>query len=126
MYSVTVTEPFVAQHYLTVPNPPPEEADPHSHAFETEVTFRGESLAEYGYLLDIDVARAELETAVDRYRDETLNDHLDGNPSCERLAEALFDHLVATVDAPAVDELTVAVHEDAAAVVTYTGRFDTD
>ena len=126
MYSVTVTEPFVAQHYLTVPNPPPEEAEPHSHAFEVEATFRGEALAEYGYLLDIDVARAELNTAVDRYRDETLNEYLDGNPSCERLAAALFDHLVATVDAPAVDELTVAIHEDDTAVVTYTGRFDTD
>lgn len=126
MYSVTVTEPFVAQHYLTVPNPPDREAELHSHAFEVEATFRGDSLGQYGYLLDIDVARAELNTAVDRYRDETLNEYLDGNPSCERLASALFDDLVAAVDAPAVDELTVAVHEDDTAVVTYTGALESD
>lgn len=121
MYSVTVTESFVAQHYLTVPNPPPEEAELHSHAFEAEVTFRGPELGEYGYLLDIDLARAELAAAVDAYRDETLNDHLEGNPSVERLAGALFDAL-AGIDAPAATELTVAVHEDDTALVSYTGQ----
>jgi len=120
MYAVTVTEPFVAQHYLTVPNPPAEEAALHSHAFEAEVTFRGSELGEHGYLLDIDLARAALVDAVDAYRDETLNEHLAGNPSVERLARALFDRL-ADLDAPAVEELTVAVHEDDTALVRYTG-----
>lgn len=119
MYSVTVFEPFVAQHSLTVPNPPPEEAELHSHAFEAEVTFRGSELGEYGYLLDIDLARAELSATIDGYRDENLNEHLDGNPSVERLATAIFDGL-ADIDAPAVEELTVTVHEDDTAVVTYT------
>lgn len=121
MYSVTVTEAFVAQHYLTVPNPPPEEAELHSHAFEAEATFRGSELAEYGYLLDIDLARAELAAAVDAYRDETLNEHLEGNPSVERLAKALFEAL-ADVDAPAAEELTVTLHEDDTALVSYTGQ----
>lgn len=120
MYSVTVTETFVAQHWLTVPNPPPAEAELHSHTFETEITFRGPELGEYGYLLDIDLARAALADAVDAYRDETLNDHLEGNPSVERLARALFERLADT-DAPAAEELTVAVHEDDKALVRYTG-----
>lgn len=120
MYSVTVTETFVAQHWLTVPNPPPAEAELHSHTFETEITFRGPELGEYGYLLDIDLARAALADAVDAYRDETLNDHLEGNPSVERLARALFERL-AEIDAPAAEELTVAVHEDDKALVRYTG-----
>lgn len=120
MYAVTVTEAFVAQHYLTVPNPPAEEATLHSHAFEAEVTFRGSELGEHGYLLDIDLARAAVADAVDAYRDETLNEHLAGNPSVERLARALFDRL-ADLDAPAVEELTVAVHEDDTALVRYTG-----
>ncbi|EMA59376.1 6-pyruvoyl trahydropterin synthase family protein [Halorubrum kocurii] len=120
MYAVTVTEAFVAQHYLTVPNPPAEEAALHSHAFEAEVTFRGSELGEHGYLLDIDLARAAVADAVDAYRDETLNEHLAGNPSVERLARALFDRL-ADLDAPAVEELTVAVHEDDTALVRYTG-----
>lgn len=120
MYAITVTEAFVAQHYLTVPNPPAEEAELHSHAFEAEVTFRGSELGEYGYLLDIDMARDAVADAVDAYRDETLNEHVAGNPSVERLARALFDRL-ADVDAPAVEELTVAVHEDDTALVRYTG-----
>lgn len=119
MYAVTVTEPFVAQHFLTVPNPPEEEAELHSHAFRAEVTFRGPTLNEYGYLIDIDLARAALADAADRYRDETLNDHLPGNPSVERLAAALFDEL-ADVDAPHAEELTVLVHEDDAATVSVT------
>lgn len=119
MYSVTVTEAFVAQHHLTVPSPPPAEAELHSHAFEAEVTFRGPELGAYGYLLDIDRARDRVADAVETYRDETLNDHLQGNPSVERLARALFDR-IAGIDAPAVEELTVTVHEDDKALVSYT------
>ena len=124
MYSVTVSELFVAQHVLTVPDAPPEESTLHSHAFEAEVTFRGSDLGEHGYLLDIDLARDALAEVVDAYRDETLNDHLEGNPSAERLARRLFDDLAATVDAPAVEAMTVAVHEDDTAVVSFSGPIE--
>ena len=123
MYELTVTESFVAQHYLTVPNPPAEEAALHSHTFTAEATFRGPELGEYGYLLDIDLAIEALGDAADRYRDETLNDLLDGNPSAERLARALFDAL-ADVDAPAATELTVTVREDDVASVSYAGALE--
>lgn len=123
MYELTVTEAFVAQHYLTVPDPPADEAELHSHVFTAEATFRGPELGEYGYLLDIDRALAALSDAADRYRDETLNDHLDGNPSAERLARALFDDL-AGVDAPAATELAVAVREDDVASVSYAGALE--
>jgi hypothetical protein len=65
--------------------------------------------------------RVPVAAAADRYRDETLNDHLDGNPSAERLARALFDAL-AGVDAPAATELTVTVREDDVASVSYAGE----
>lgn len=120
MYTLTVIDSFVAQHALTIPNPPAGEAEVHSHAFETEVTFRGSELGEYGYLLDIDLARATLEEVINRYRDTTLNDHLEGNPSVERLSRALFSEL-AEIDAPTVEELTVTVHEDDVAAASYTG-----
>ena len=123
MYTVTVTDSFVAQHALTVPNPPPGEAELHSHSFETEVTFRGPDLGEYGYLLDIDLARATLEEVLGRYRDTTLNDRLEGNPSVERLSKALFSEL-AGIDAPAVEALTVTVREDDVAAVSYTGPIE--
>ena len=123
MYELTVTESFVAQHYLTVPNPPEDEAALHSHTFTAEATFRGPELGEHGYLLDIDLAIEALGDAADRYRDETLNDLLDGNPSAERLARALFDAL-ADVDAPAATELTVTVREDDVASVAYAGALE--
>ena len=123
MYELTVSESFVAQHYLTVPNPPADEAELHSHTFTAEATFRGPELGEYGYLLDIDLAIEALGDAADRYRDETLNDRLDGNPSAERLARALFDEL-ADVDAPAATELTVTVREDDVASVSYAGALE--
>ena len=118
MYELTVSETFVAQHFLTVPNPPADEATLHSHTFTAEATFGGPDLGEYGYLLDIDLARDALADAADLYRDETLNDHLDGNPSAERLARALHDAL-ADIDAPAATELTVTVREDDVASVSY-------
>lgn len=123
MYTVTVTDSFVAQHVLTVPNPPPEEAELHSHTFGIEVTFGGPKLGTHGYLLDIDLARAELEASIEEYRDVTLNDRLDGNPSVERLARALFEDL-SKIDAPAVEELTVTVHEDDVATVSYTDTIE--
>ena len=119
MYTVTVTESFVAQHFLTVPDPPPGEAELHSHTFRTEVTFRGPELGEYGYLLDIDLARAELDAVADSYRDSTLNDSLEGNPSVERLAAAIAAEL-SEIDAPTVEEVSVTVHEDDVAAVSYT------
>ena len=117
-YAVTVSETFVAQHHLTVPDAGPE-GRPHSHTFTVEATFGGPELGEYGYLLDIDEATAALSATVERYRDENLNDHLDGNPSCERLASAIHADLRAAADIPTVEGLVVAVHEDDTATVTY-------
>lgn len=119
MYTLTISDSFVAQHFLTVPNPPEGEAELHSHTFKTDVTFRGSELGEYGYLLDIDLAVDELEATVARFRDTTLNDRLEGNPSVERLAEAIWSAM-ADIDAPTVEELTVTVHEDDVAAVSYT------
>jgi 6-pyruvoyltetrahydropterin/6-carboxytetrahydropterin synthase len=120
MYEITVSETFVAQHYLTVPDPGPE-GDLHSHTFTAEVAFAGPELAEYGYLLDIDDAVAGVEAAAERYRDATLNDlpEIDGNPSAERLARALADRVAERVDAPAAETLSVTVHEDEVAAVSH-------
>ena len=121
-YTVTVSEPFVAQHALTVPEAGPE-GSLHSHRFVASVTFRGPELGEGAYLLDVDDASAALAGVVDRYRDETLNDSLEGNPSCEQLARALHTDVRRALEAPAVEELTVAIEEDGTAVVGYTGPF---
>ena len=121
MYELTVTESFVAQHYLTVPNPGPEGV-PHSHHFEIEVTFRGPELNEYDYLVDIDDAEGALSEVADRYRDELLNDRpaFEGyNPSVERFARVVFERVADAVTDDTVTELAVTVWEDDTAAATY-------
>jgi len=121
MYSTTVLTEFVAQHYLTVPNPGPE-GEPHSHHFEVELTFRGPELNEYDYLVDIDDAREALASLVDRYRDQLLNDlpEFEGyNPSVERFARVIFDRVTDIVTDETVTQLCVTVWEDETAAATY-------
>jgi 6-pyruvoyltetrahydropterin/6-carboxytetrahydropterin synthase len=121
MYSTTVLTDFVAQHYLTVPDPGPEGV-PHSHHYEVELTFRGPELNEYDYLVDIDDAEAALTEIADRYCDELLNDQpkFDGyNPSVERFARVIFDIVTDIVTDDTVTELTVTVWEDDEAAASY-------
>jgi 6-pyruvoyltetrahydropterin/6-carboxytetrahydropterin synthase len=121
VYSTTVRTDFVAQHYLTVPDPGPE-GEPHSHQFEVELTFRGPELNEYQYLVDIDDANAALSTLADRYRDRLLNDlpeFAGDNPSVERFARVIFDRVTDIVTDETVTELAVRVWEDSQAAATY-------
>ncbi|WP_137682819.1 6-pyruvoyl trahydropterin synthase family protein [Haloarcula mannanilytica] len=121
MYSTTVLTDFVAQHYLTVPDPGPEGV-PHSHHYEVELTFRGPELNEYDYLVDIDDAEAALAEIADRYRDELLNDQpkfAGDNPSVERFARVIFDIVTDIVTDDTVTELTVTVWEDDEAAASY-------
>jgi 6-pyruvoyltetrahydropterin/6-carboxytetrahydropterin synthase len=120
MYTVTVVESFVAQHYLTVPDPGPE-GEVHSHAFELELRFAGPELGEYDYLLDIDDAKAALADVRTRYEDELLNDlpeFAGHNPSVERFARVVHGRVADAVDGPAT-ELSVTVWEDGDAAAGY-------
>jgi 6-pyruvoyltetrahydropterin/6-carboxytetrahydropterin synthase len=121
VYSTTVLTDFVAQHYLTVPNPGPE-GEPHSHHYEVELTFRGPDLNEYDYLVDIDDAEAALSDLADRYRDTMLNElpeFAEHNPSVERFARVIFERVTDTVTDDTVTELTVTVWEDDEAAASY-------
>jgi 6-pyruvoyltetrahydropterin/6-carboxytetrahydropterin synthase len=121
VYSTTVLTQFVAQHYLTVPDPGPE-GKPHSHHFEVELTFSGPELDEYQYLVDIDDANAALTRVADRYRDQLLNDlpeFADRNPSVEHFARVIFDRVTDIVTDDTVTELAVTVWEDDQASATY-------
>lgn len=121
MYSTTVLRSFIAQHYLTVPNPGPE-GEPHSHHFEVELTFRGPELNEYDYLVDIDDANAALDDLTERYRDQLLNElpeFAGYNPSVERFARVVFDRVTEIVTDETVTELRVTIWEDETAAATY-------
>ncbi|MFB6193638.1 MAG: 6-pyruvoyl tetrahydropterin synthase family protein [Halobaculum sp.] len=116
MYELSVTRDFVAQHYLTVPDPTPPEGEVHSHHYEADVRFAAAALGEYGYVVNVEHVEAALDALVERYRDTTLNDlpEFDGNPSVERFAERFGTRLVDQLDlddAPP-DRLTVRMWED--------------
>ncbi|MFC6786817.1 6-pyruvoyl tetrahydropterin synthase family protein [Halobaculum halobium] len=122
-YRTTVSRQFVAQHFLTVPDPGPE-GDLHSHVFSVEVTFAGPSLNDYDYLVDIDDVRAALDAVEERYRDATLNDlpEFDGyNPSVERFARVVHDRLAPAADDDPAESLRVTVWEDDEAAAGYEG-----
>lgn len=121
MYTVTVSRDFVAQHFLTVPDPGPE-GEVHSHHYELAVECTGPGLNEYGYLLDIDDLTAALEGVEARYRDELLNDleEFEGlNPSVEHFSRIVADRLASDLDAPEVETLRVRLHEDDVAWAAY-------
>lgn len=121
MYSVTVTESFIAQHYLTVPDPGPE-GELHSHQFTMETTFEGEQLDEYGYLIDIDDVKAGIDAVRERYADETLNDQpafKGRNPSVEHFSRIACDILLDHVDPVAADRVRVVMWEDESAAAGY-------
>jgi 6-pyruvoyltetrahydropterin/6-carboxytetrahydropterin synthase len=115
VYTITVSREFVAQHFLTVPDPEPPEGEPHSHTFTAEARLRGSELGEYDYLLNIDDLSAAMDDLVAQYRDTLLNDRpeFEGyNPSVERFAELFADRLLDRLDAPRVEEIELRMWED--------------
>lgn len=121
MYTVTVSQDFVAQHALTVPDAGAE-GEWHSHRYDAEIHLRGESLNRHGYLADIDDVTATLDRVLDRYRDETLNDKPefdDRNPSLERFARILCDRFLDAFEARTVESATVKLWEDDTAWAAY-------
>jgi len=113
-YELTVTRDFIAQHYLTVPDPGPE-GEINSHHFTVELRFAGPKLGAYGYLVDIDAVEAILDDLEDRYGDALLNDlpEFEGlNPSIEHFARLFGDRVAAALDDPTPTSLTVRIWED--------------
>lgn len=120
MYTVTVSRDFVAQHFLTVPDPGPE-GEVHSHHYELAAECEGSDLNEYGYLLDIDDLTRSLDAIEERYRDELLNDleEFSGlNPSVEHFCRIVADRLAEDL-ASEVETLRVKIHEDEIAWAAY-------
>lgn len=121
MYAVTVRREFIAQHWLTVPDPGPE-GERHSHQFRAELTIEAPALDEYGYVVDIDHVNDVLDELETRYRDATLNElpEFAGlNPSVERLAREFVDRVTDAVPTERLDRVTVRMWEDETAAATY-------
>jgi len=121
-YELLVDRSFVAQHYLTVPDPDPPEGTVHSHRFTVEVLLAGDSLGEYNYLVNINDLVALLDDLEQRYRDAVLNDlpEFEGeNPSVERFARVISDRVHDGLSTDRLDSLTVRVWEDDLARASY-------
>ena len=121
MYTVSVRRPFIAQHFLTVPDPGPE-GELHSHQFTAVVEFEGKSLNEYGYLVDIDAINAALDAIIDRYADTTLNDQpaFEGlNPSAEHFSRIVCEAIVDIAEPTVPDRVRVRLWEDDDAYASY-------
>ncbi len=121
MYTVSVRRPFIAQHFLTVPDPGPE-GTLHSHQFTAVVEFEGDELNEYGYLVDIDEINDALDAVIDSYADTTLNDQpaFEGlNPSVEHFSRIFCEELLAAADPSVPDRIRVRLWEDDEAYASY-------
>ena len=121
-YELMVTREFIAQHYLTVPDPEPPEGEVHSHQFTIEVEFAAESLGEYGYLVNINHVETLLDEIEERYRDTLLNDcqEFEGmNPSVEHFTRIVCDRFCANLPDDNPDEVTVRIWEDDLAWASY-------
>jgi len=121
MYTVSVRRPFIAQHFLTVPDPGPE-GELHSHQFTAVVEFEGDSLNEYGYLVDIDEINAAIDHVVETYADTTLNDQpaFEGlNPSVEHFSRIFCEAVVAFAEPSTPDRIRVRLWEDDDAYASY-------
>lgn len=121
-YELMVKRTFIAQHYLTVPDPDPPEGDVHSHQFTVEVEFVADSLGEYGYLVDINEVESLLDGVEARYRDTLLNDlpEFEGlNPSVERFTRVVCDRFCEDLADENPDRVTVRIWEDDLAWASY-------
>ena len=126
MYTVSVRRPFIAQHFLTVPDPGPE-GELHSHQFTAVVEFEGDELTEYGYLVDIDEINAAIDTVVEQYADTTLNDQpaFEGlNPSVEHFSRIFCEAVVEIAEPTVPDRIRVRLWEDDEAYASYERPLD--
>ncbi len=122
MYTLTVRRDFVAQHYLIGGDWGPENS-PHSHHYRLELTLRGDTLDQHGYLVDIVEVEEALDAAVATYRDKTLNDMpgFEGlNPSIERFCYVLATHFNEVIGTSNISGLEVTLWENRIASASYT------
>jgi len=126
-YELTVSRAFIAQHFLTVPDPGPE-GEVNSHRFTVELQFAGPELGPSGYLVNIDDVHDILDDVEGRYRDALLNDlpEFEGlNPSVEHFTRLIGDRVESAFENPTPTHLTVRVWEDDDSWASHTRSLDT-
>lgn len=125
MYTVAVTQDFIANHYL-IGGDWGDENSPHAHHYVLEVRIESDTLNEHGYLVDIVEIEAALKAVVDYFRDSMLNDKPEFaglNPSIEHFSRILSEKLLAGITPPGRGALTVKLWENASCWAAYRHAF---
>ena len=125
MYTVAVTQDFIANHYL-IGGDWGAENNPHAHHYVLEVQIESDTLNEHGYLVDIVEIEAALNKVVDYYRDSMLNDKPEFaglNPSIEHFSRILSEQLLADITPPGTGALTVKLWENDSCWAAYRHSF---
>ena len=125
MYTVAVTQGFIAQHYLIGGDWGPENRL-NSHRFRVEIRLEGAALDQHGYLVDIVAIKEALGEVVERYSDVTLNDlpEFAGlNPSVENFVRILSEFIEQRIPTATLSVMTVRLWEADDAWASYRREF---
>ena len=121
MYKVSVKRNFVAEHFL-VGGDWGSENQLHSHDYQVEVQLKGATLDQHGYLVDIVVVKAHLDSLLDYFQKSTLNElpEFEGlNPSLEHFARIFCEALSSRIESQNLSAITIKIWEDENAWATY-------
>lgn len=121
MYTIAVKRDFIAQHYL-VGGDWGAENELHSHHYVIELQLEGNALDQHGYLVDIVEVEYHLESVIEYYQDQTLNELADFaglNPSIEHFSRILCLSLAERITAPTIRSLSVKLWENEIAWAVY-------
>ena len=121
MYKVAVKRSFVAEHFL-IGGDWGAENFPHLHNYQVEAHLEGESLDQHGYLVDIVVIKAHLESLLNYFQNKMLNElpEFEGlNPSLERFAHIFCEALSSRIESQNLSAITIKMWEDESAWAAY-------
>ena len=113
VYSVSVREKFITQHFL--PQETGKESTPHSHHYFVEVCVYGDTLDAQGFLFDIVGLKHHLLLLVEQLRDRVLNDLEDFQgitPTLENVAHLLWTKIAPRLEGANVSSMRVTVWEE--------------
>lgn len=121
MFKLTVSKPFIAEHFL-IGGDWGEENIRHPHHYTLELQVSGLHLDGNGYLIDIVKAEEKLAAIVSVFQNKLLNELPDFqgiNPSIENLARIAYGFLGHSLLTLPEFKFQVKVWEDGRASVTY-------
>jgi 6-pyruvoyltetrahydropterin/6-carboxytetrahydropterin synthase len=113
MYSVSLREKFISQHFL--PHETGKESVPHSHHYFVEVCLFGEKLDDQGFLFDIVDLKHVLLHLLEEFRDRLLNDFDEfrsNNPTLENVAHLFWIKIAPRLKGTNVSSMRVTVWEE--------------